>query len=36
VLRKAAKPDQAARAAYGKSFRAVDKSCLKWIKRKVT
>lgn len=36
VLRHAAKLDQAARAAYGKSFTAVDKSCLKWIKRKVT
>ncbi|RSM65401.1 hypothetical protein DMB66_16195 [Actinoplanes sp. ATCC 53533] len=36
VLRHAAKPDQAARAVYGKSFAAVDKSCLKWIKRKVS
>jgi hypothetical protein len=36
VLRHAAKPDQAARAAYGKSFAAVDRSCLKWIKREVT
>jgi hypothetical protein len=36
VLRQGASPEQAARAAYGKSFGAVDKSCLKWIKRKVT
>ena len=35
VLRQGASPEQAARAAYGKSFGAVDKSCLKWIKRKV-
>jgi hypothetical protein len=35
VLRKGEKPDPAARAAYGKSFAAVDKACLKWIRGKV-
>jgi hypothetical protein len=35
VLRKGEKPDQAARAAYGTSFAAVDKACLKWIRAKV-
>jgi hypothetical protein len=36
VLRQGEKPDEAARAAYGQSFAAVDKACLKWIKGKVT
>jgi hypothetical protein len=35
VLRKGEKPDPAARAAYGKPFATVDRTCLKWIKRKV-
>jgi hypothetical protein len=36
VLRRGEIPDKAARAAFGKSFDAVDKACLKWIKRRVT
>ncbi|GAA4596015.1 hypothetical protein GCM10023107_36180 [Actinoplanes octamycinicus] len=35
VLREAKKPDEAARTAYGKSFSAVDKACLSWIRDRV-
>jgi hypothetical protein len=36
VLRQGDIPDRAARAAFGRSFDAVDKACLKWIKDNVT
>ncbi|MFI7603270.1 hypothetical protein [Actinoplanes sp. NPDC049681] len=36
VLRHGDKPDPAARAAFGRSFSTVDRSCLTWIEREVT